>query len=320
LADPGGGSKTLSAAGGGSIVWPCFSVTFADGSTTFRVGVQDVDLATGLEDGTFDVHGELTGGGGGIAVGLNNTAMTSGTKTIANGDLIAIVMEMPARAGADDVRPAVMNSPLLPLGSGTLFPYGTTDSGSGPSKAATHPAVTIIFDDGTLGWVPGRAATHAWWITAADINFGSGSTPDEYAAVFALPYAATIDAIGVGMSDVDAGDDIELILYSDPLGTPSAVLTVTIDPDVVRTGGGGTAIVWPYFTPITPTTLTAGATYAVAMRPTTANLSDWRYYDIASGLGSPPSFGSTRKYFPIRSPYGVRLLRTRIFPPSGVQS
>jgi len=68
LQNPLGGSKTISAAGGGKIVWVAFAVTFADAGTTFDVGIQDVSTtATPSQgDGTWDVKASFTGGGGGV--------------------------------------------------------------------------------------------------------------------------------------------------------------------------------------------------------------------------------------------------------------
>lgn len=71
LENPLSGAKTISAAGGGSIVWRSGSVTFSNGSTVFDVGIQDVSTATAPAqgDGTFDVYASFTGGGGGVTSG-----------------------------------------------------------------------------------------------------------------------------------------------------------------------------------------------------------------------------------------------------------
>ena len=72
--------------------------TFANGSTDLRVGVQDV--ASGAPDGTYDVYATYTGGTDTITnSALHRKAMTSGTKTIANGAIVAIGHTMVTRGG-----------------------------------------------------------------------------------------------------------------------------------------------------------------------------------------------------------------------------
>src|SRR5688500_19686033 len=54
--------KVLSAAGGGSFFYVAgTSVNIDNAGSTLRVGLQDVDLTTGLEDGVFDVYADVTG-------------------------------------------------------------------------------------------------------------------------------------------------------------------------------------------------------------------------------------------------------------------
>jgi hypothetical protein len=71
-------------------------------------------------------------------------------------------------------------------------------------------------------------------------------------------------------------------LYSDPLGTPGLVLTVTPDPDQTSSSTATTVSSVALFA-CTPTTLTAGVTYGVALRPTTTNNFTIGYYDLLTG-------------------------------------
>lgn len=273
-------SKTISSAGG-KIVFRTGTVTFSNGSTNFRVGIQDV-ASTGLEDGTFDVYADLTGGGGGIA---SNTwyelAMATGTKTINHLDTVAICMEMTARGGTDSVAINSFSSQIQYTGN-INFSYRTADTGSGPARLGTSPyGGMIIFDDGTLGWIQG-----AWFSpgmqTQSVQTYNSGSTPDEYAAVFQVPFKCSIRGGYVVVGSVASTDNFEVVLYSDAQGTPVAERTVTVDPNFT----GSTSNNGVYFVSFSSFTLSPNTWYALAMRPTTANNLTLVYIDIGSSFGN----------------------------------
>lgn len=263
------GSKTLSSAGGK--VWSAAgnSVTFSNAGSTLRLGIQDVDLTTGLEDGSYDVSGDLTGGGGGfVANAWNKVSMGSGSKTIADGDLVAVIVEMTARGGADTIAvrhgPAQTSSYWL---SQFIFPYGTADTGSGPAKVLGQaPLFFLQFDDGTYGWIEGSNLVND--LDLVRVTFNSGSTPDEIAAVFEVPFRCTVDGYAISINNHASTDTCEFIFYTDPLGTPAAHHTYTPDPDVWNSGG---AVDGAYVVPMTALTLSANTPYAIAVRPTSAN-------------------------------------------------
>jgi hypothetical protein len=273
-------SKTISSAGG-KIVFRTGTVTFANGSTNFRVGIQDV-AATGLEDGTFDVYADLTGGGGGLA---SNTwyelAMATGTKTISHLDTVAICMEMTARGGTDSVV-IYSHASINYYTANSNFPYRTTDTGSGPTRSGTSPyGGMIIFDDGTLGWIEG-----AWFgpglSTQSALTYNSGSTPDEYAAVFQVPFKMAVRGGYLGVGSIASTDNFEIILYSDAQGAPVAERTVTVDPNYT----GSTSNNGPYFVSFSSYNLSPGLWYGLAMRPTTANSLSLVYSNIGAGFGN----------------------------------
>ncbi len=282
LENPEGGSKTLSAAGGGSIVWRSGTTTFANAGTTFKVGIQDVSTATSPAqgDGTFDVEASFTGGGGGVTSGAVQTSvMTSGTKTIAHGDLIAITFAMTARGGADSVI-VNANHPGI-YGSTPNMPTVTDNTGGTYAKTSTAlPNAYILFNDGTIGWLYGAPFVSA---SVASVAFNSGTaTADEYGNI--IYPEATYKASGVSLTIFLAGasSDFELILYSDPLGTPVAERTVTID--ATQVGATATAQIEALFS--SPYTLKANTTYAVTCRPTTANNVTNYYFDANNATGA----------------------------------
>lgn len=269
--------KVISAAGSGQIGWNPGGVTWATAGTTIRIGIQDVDGSTGLEDGTFDVFRDLVQGTDALTGSvLRADTMGSGTKTLSDGDLIAIVIEMTVRNGADSVQ---VQGTVGPTGMadgnfGFGLPYGSIDTGA-LAKSATNLLYAVIkFDDGTYGAIhgvsPGRTAVG----TLQTIN--TTTNPDEICGTFTVPFKCQICGIGMYAASIAGTDGFEMILYTDPLVTPVATVTVTADPDVV----GGSATQGPHLYPITPTTLSPGVTYGVALRPTTANSINVYYQDF----------------------------------------
>lgn len=275
------GSKTISSAGG-EIWFATAAVTFANGGTNLRVGIQDVDATTGLEDTTWDVYKDFTGGGGGVSTSVYNAAvMASGSKTISHGDIVAVVVEMTTRGGADSVvlqRMSVIASGSLPNQIG--FPYGTADTGT-LAKASLMPIVFLKFDDGTFGWIQG---TCPYYLPAQNTrhSFSSSTTPDEYAAVFRLPFKCKIDAVGIDCDQIDSTDAPEIILYSDPLGTP--VADVTLTPDMDEFQGLGIVNGGAVFQLASEYTIEANTWYALSVRPTTTAALEVRTWSVGSGF------------------------------------
>lgn len=275
-------SKTISSAGG-KITFRTGTVTFANGATNLRVGIQDL-TAGGLNDDAFDVYADFAGGGGGIA---SNTwyekAMTNGTKTINHLDTVAITIEMTARGGTDSVFITSYLPNVFTNANTSQFPYRVTDTGAGPTRQTTGAyGAMIIFDDGTLGWIEGIwFAPGMQAITSQTYN--SGSTPDEYAAVFQVPFKCSVRGAWMYVGSIASTDNFEIILYSDAEGTPAAQKTVTVDPNYTGSTYATTSM---YLVSFTEYTLSPGLWYAIAMRPTTANSLTLGYFDIGSGFGS----------------------------------
>jgi len=272
------GSKTISSAGG-KLHWICgaTTITFADAGTALRIGIQDMSATgqPGRGDGTFDVYADLVGGTDTLtAVTFTSTAMESGTKTITHGDLVAVCWDMSARGGADAVRVRYCSGVQT---SGYPYVVGVTAGPAYSGVTQSLPIVIIEFDDGTFGFIDGGWSTSTPALSAA-VSFNTGSTPDEYAQIFELPFPATVDALMVYVSASGATNDYEAILYSDPLGSPTAVETLTIDAAQLRTS----ASICNTFTLTTPRALTANTKYAVAVRPTSANSVGISTYDVAA--------------------------------------
>lgn len=259
----GATSKTCSSSGC-AISYPFESLgTWADAGTTVRVGIQTVD-GTGFPDGTFDVYYEAVGnvdpspGGGRVLI-------ETGSASYSSGDIVAFMVTMTARGGADSITPdrAQWQANALSMG----LPYGVNNTGS-PAKANIATLFTIEFDDGTVGWIDGFP-----WLGIDQSGISSAAldtttNPDEYAAVIRLPFAYSLSGVGLVLGSIAATDDFELIVYSDPEGSPSAVHThVVADP--VAEFGTATGLVRLSFA--NNVDVAASTTIGIAVRPTTAN-------------------------------------------------
>jgi hypothetical protein len=285
LQNPYGGSKTISAAGGGRIVWDTSSVTFANAGTTFKVGIQDVSTATSPAqgDGTFDVEASFTGGGGGVTANTTQTSvMTTGTKTIAHGNLIAITFAMTARGGTDSI--AVENTHPGVYSNGANLPAVTNNTGGSYTKLANAiPNCYIIFDDGTIGWFLGCPFIQVQ-PTGLPINSGT-ATADEYGNIINSPTTFLALGMEAELTINNTSADFEMLLYSDPLGTPVVERIITIDATQVASTNVG----WIGAMFTTPFLIKANTLYCISVRPTTVN--NVQVYYLGSNNSTGASLG-----------------------------
>jgi hypothetical protein len=258
--------KTIDTTGSSAIQFRTSTVTFANGGSTFEVGIQDVATGAGPAargDGSFDVKATLTGGGGGLTTTAWNTIVpTTGTKTLNHGDLIAVVFSMTARAGADSV--------LITVGSANANAEPLVNEnvgGAGYLNTSTKlPNVILRFSDGTLGTIDFSHPASTYTIE----SFQDSTNPDERGQIFQVPWDCKVDALFTSLSNTDAGTDYTISLYSDPTGTPSSLASVTVLGEQI---GGSTSSRPRFFTLPSEASLTADTDYCVAIRATgTSNL------------------------------------------------
>jgi hypothetical protein len=255
-----GSAKTISSAGG-KIYYRTGTTTFANGSTTVDIGIQDVDLVNGpppFPDGTFDVKTTLTGGGGGISSAAFNTAtMSAGSKSVSHGDLIAVVFDMTARGGADSVIIRGAGRPDSSSINAVLRPKFVGFTGSWFGTVLSHPYCFIEFDDGTLGVLAGSPLVAA----ATTEAFQDSTNPDERALLFQVPFQCKVDALALRMASADANSDSTLTLYETPLGTPNSLASVSLTGQNLVAGTG--AVIVPLASEVT---LAADTDYALALK------------------------------------------------------
>lgn len=229
--DNGAATKTMSTSS--KIHIRTGAITFADASTTMRVGLQGL-LGAGsgavraTPDGSWSVYTDLIGNGGLLTSSDDNIAksiaLTAGTKDVSQGELVAIVFDMTARAGSDSFG----FSGLTGFGYTTTRPGNAQYIGSAWTYfgGTAHLAnVLLESDDGTFGLLRG-----ATYISGTGVNaFQASSTPDEYGLVFQVPFRCKIDSVTFsGGPNGSAAADCEVCIYSTPSSTPVELANYTL--------------------------------------------------------------------------------------------
>lgn len=255
-------SKILSSAGG--------TISFLTGVSSITataaihvIGIQDVDATNGppaRPDNTFDVSATLTGSAGSQFTDNSwvTKAMTSGSKTLSHGELYAFVARAASSASVGGLR---IRAPVNTTGGGasafTVTMSATTNISVATLAPAGTPNVLFQCDDGTLAWLAGSTAISS----VSAVSISSGGTNDEYGMRFTLPWTSQVDGLGVRVGGISTAN-YNIILYSDPKGTPVTLTSIAIlgaqQPTSV------TAV--SHLIPITPITLTASTTYLLAVR------------------------------------------------------
>lgn len=273
------GSKVCSTAGPCKIGLPAASVTWANAATNVRLGFQDVDLTTGLEDGTYDVRADLVPGTETVSANtISFFSMETGSKTVSHGDVVAIVVEMTARGGTDSISAERALRSVADYG----FPYGTEDTGSGVGKAQDPMAFIIQFDDGTWGWFESVYPIRNTATGRSTLTVNTGTNPDEVAAIVKSPVSFSTDGFAKFLNAVATTDEFEYIIYENPLtATPDIIWgPVTVDPDQLVSDG---VVRRAEDTLI----LEADTYYAFSFRPTTANSITYEYFALPTSGVAP---------------------------------
>lgn len=188
---------------------------------TVDVRIEQVDPATG------DPNGSLFGVNTNVAHVINNaddnvwltTAALTADAAVTQGDLIAVVIAVPAGANlniSELAEDSTSNGPVFPYIDHFTAAWAKTTRGGGAMLA-------LEYSDGSYVPIP-----NCWAFgTATTDTFNSGSTPDEYALKFKLPFPARIKGC---WAVIDQDGDCDIVLY-DSDGT-TALLTKSMDKDV----------------------------------------------------------------------------------------
>lgn len=275
LENPTGGSKTISSSGG-IIAWRTPSVPiFSNAGTQLDIGIQDLDMTISATpargDGTMDVSATLIGGTDSLgSSGTKEIAMETGSKTISHGDFIAVAFNMVSRGGSDSVPVSASQQGDYTDGTRVIPCVSTVTSGTWSTLTNGTPQVTIVFDDGTVGWLVEALPP----VSQSNISYNSGSTPDEIGNYIKLK--TKIRIVGFVFENIASNNSatFDICVYTDPLGSPSLAASKSIDPDQMGTSAG-TAI----YMLSTPLVIGPGE-ISVTLKPTTTNNITAYYYQV----------------------------------------
>lgn len=224
-----GAAHTIDTTGLSSIGLYLGSVTLANAGSTLKIGIADVDTANGPPPRavnasnviSFDVSKTLSGGGGGFTQNAwNEFAPDSGSKTISHGDLVALAFQFTAFGGSD-----TFGIQCVGFGPNMALPCMTTQGGS-YAAAPVIPNAVITFADGVRGYFAGGYV----YSNLTSVAFNSGSTPNERGNYIKAPVPTTIYGAALNLN---TSQDVDVVLYSDPLGTPVAQRTRSIDGNTI---------------------------------------------------------------------------------------
>lgn len=253
-----GGTKTLSAAGGGQLFFRPTSSVFSNAGTTLRAGLQDVNSA-GNQDGTYDVYADLVGGTDAIpsSAAIFSTPMEVGSKTVTHGDYLAVCFEFISRGGSDQV--AIQGLSSSSQATPDQIPYAIRNT----LRDRVVPYVCLVFDDGTVGWF----STAAYGIIATT-SFNITSTgADEIGSVFKLPFSCKVQEVYASMSATNSSADFDFVLYADPLGSPSEIIAANFS--AAKVYNSATRGLYALFD--TLASLEQNVEYGLVLRPNNSN-------------------------------------------------
>lgn len=251
-------SKTLDTSGSSAIRFMPFSRTWATAGSTIRVGLKDIDKTTGpvRPGGTWHVSRTLTQGVDTITAGTAQVCVPdSGSVTLSHGDEVCIVAEFTNRAGSDSL---AVTSAQTPAGATFLGPPFGINNLSGVVSGTT-PFFVLTFADGTTGWIDGLVSPAG---TITNVTYTDTTNPDERGNCFRTPFDCEADLFWAMLRTASAASDGTMILYSDPLGTPTALATWTFTAEELGTFGSGILANRAF----APVALAANTDYVVAMR------------------------------------------------------
>jgi hypothetical protein len=287
-----GASKTLDTSGSSKISWQGgTTAVFDDVTSSLDVGIQGVNTSgpPAQPDGSYTVKAVVTTAADAsptltTASAWHSVTPTTGTATLTEGDLIAIVWDLTARGGSDSI--SVGRS--LP---GIITNVPSTNAYAAAAWGATGvigtPSATITFSDGTLGWIDG---SQLFGLSSAQ-TFADATNPDERGMVFRVPFDCKVDAFVVCMNTAGATGDFTLYLssgVSSGASTRSTITSVAVDGATfgVATNNGHVTIRMP-----TEQTLTADTDYCVSLKATGAGNVGWNIVTLGSA-DNRVAFGS----------------------------
>lgn len=218
-------AKTVSSAGG-TIGFLSGTTTWANASSTLRLGFQSVSASGGIPaqpDGSWSgAYIDIVPGTTAIASSAwNNIALATGSSSLTHGDYVAIVFDLTAKAGSDSVVIASKDS----LSQSTVNYY---NGSAWLTLSVGTPCVTIVADDGTIGTF---VNTQPFTLLSGVGSYSDSSNPDSFGIIFRTPFGCKCSGAQMACRFVDNTANALISLYSDPLalaGGPTLMASATV--------------------------------------------------------------------------------------------
>lgn len=209
--------------------------------------------------------------------------MAAGTGvTLNHGANVAVVIEMTVRNGTDLVRP-------LRVSQATAGMWPAISTYLGASWGIQHPsqpAIMLVADDGTIGWLAGSYPIFG--ITSRTFDSGTASA-DEYGNSFVFPYDVEVAGFWwSGRFATSTGTGFDAFLYTDPTGTPVEARSYFNDTSFATGTASGSFRSRNTIIFSSPIQITANTKFAITLRPQDTNSDvamyemDWTQYPNAA--------------------------------------
>lgn len=289
------GSHTVDTGGSSSFGFlPGAGIAFTGVGTLLKIGVAAIDSGVGpvarpvnVSDAvTFDCYKQWIGTD---AHGIASTTWhetglpTLGSKTIAHGDLVAFAVQMVTEdaVAVDNVKVRAMA-----LASSATRPFEGAFTGGAYAVQGNTPNCVITYHDGTIGFFIG-SFVYSTSASTGTLTMNSSGATKEGGNLFQA--AAPSKIYGAQISGLTPTIDFDLVLYGDPLGTPTALATLSIDANQLGTATNGRNFIVLFPTPIS---WAANTPVALAVKPGAANLAVTNKTMISSNHQKTMSLGA----------------------------
>src|SRR3990167_1654366 len=220
-----------------------------------RFSFQNVSLTDGTPDGTVDQSAKIASGA--LVVGWNDPGAFDASRSVTRGDLLAMVCDIETFTAGDSI---TIQAGIVSGFNALSMPYGisvVTTKG-----VLVIPQFFLHYTDSGGFWhmVHPLCFTH---VSNTQLSFDTGTTPDEAALLFQVPFPCKLNEVAAWLSMTAAGSDFDCILYD---ASNNILATLSYDGDVEA--GGTSTRFWTFF-PQTEVTLSANTNYRLSFLPTT---------------------------------------------------
>lgn len=242
------------------------------GGSGLTVSLQDVNPNAGppmQPDGVKDQTFAIANSNASFAANAwLQTGNFNATRTVAYGDLLAVVIEFDGagKLGSDSFGIVGISE----SGAARLQGQGVTLVGSTYTAFSAVQDIVLGFDDGTFGTLQGGYPATA----LGNHLFNSGTAvANEYAMGLSFPFPVKLSGMAIYIQ-VSAGADCSVVLYS---GT-TVLQAVAIDSNAISQAATPRIL----YVPFQEVALAANTLYYLSVLPTTANSVTTYYADVAA--------------------------------------